>query len=271
MCGTDPASYHRRMRIEGCVAVVTGGGRGIGRALSRRLVEEGARAVVVADLDAAAAEAVAAETGGLGVGCDVSVEAEVVALVERAEAAHGPIDLWCSNAGIAVRGGPEVADADWDRIWRVNVMAHVYAARAVIPRMRTRGRGHLLGTVSAAALLNHVFAAPYAVTKSAALSLFEWLAIAHGDEGIGVSVLCPQGVRTDMAAAEGAAAAILGDLLEPDEVAAVALEGVRQERFLILPHPEVAGYAQRRAADHDRWLRGMRRLRDRVAAGGGEE
>ncbi len=253
------------MRIEGCVAVVTGGGRGIGRALSRRLATEGARAVVVADLDAAAADRVAGEFGGLGVGCDVSVEADVVGLVERAEAAHGAIDLWCSNAGIAVRGGPEASDADWERIWRVNVMAHVYAARAVIPGMLARGRGHLLGTVSAAGLVNHVFAAPYAVTKSAALSLFEWLAITHGEE-IGVSVLCPQGVRTDMAAAEGAAAAILGDLLEPDQVAAIALDGVRRERFLILPHPEVAGYAQRRAADHDRWLRGMRRLRHRVAA-----
>ncbi len=252
------------MRIEGCVAVVTGGGRGIGRALSRRVAAEGARAVVVADLDAAAAEGVAAEFGGLGAGCDVSVEAEVVALVERVEAAHGGIDLWCSNAGIAVRGGPEVADADWERIWRVNVMAHVYAARAVIPGMLARGRGHLLGTVSAAGLVNHVFAAPYAVTKSAALSFFEWLAIAHGEE-IGVSVLCPQGVRTDMAAAEGAAAALLGDLLEPDQVAEIALDGVRSERFLILPHPEVAGFAQRRAADHDRWLRGMRRLRHRVA------
>jgi NAD(P)-dependent dehydrogenase (short-subunit alcohol dehydrogenase family) len=254
------------MRIQGGVAVVTGGGRGIGRALSRQLAAEGARAVVVADLDAGSAAAVAAEIGGQGAGCDVSVEAEVAALVARVEAEHGGIDLWCSNAGIAVRGGPEASDADWERIWRVNVMAHVYAARAVIPGMRARGGGHLLGTVSAAGLLNHVFAGPYAVTKSGALSLFEWLAIAHEADGIGVSVLCPQGVRTEMAAAEGAAAALLGDLLEPEEVARIALRGVREGRFLILPHPEVAGYAQRRAADHDRWLRGMRRLRDRVAA-----
>ena len=258
------------MEIAGCVAVVTGGARGIGRALSRRLAEEGARTVVVADLDAAGAEAAAAEIGGTGVGCDVADEAAVRALVEHVEEVHGGVDLWCSNAGIAVRGGPEAPDADWERIWRVNVMAHVYAARAVIPGMLERGGGHLLGTVSAAGLLNHVFAAPYAVTKSAALSLFEWLAIAHGDAGIGVSVLCPQGVRTDMAAAERPAAALLGDMLEPSEVAAIALQGVREGRFLILPHPEVAGYAQRRAADHDRWLRGMRRLRDRVTAGGGQ-
>ena len=258
------------MEIAGCVAVVTGGARGIGRALSRRLAEEGARAVVVADVDADGARAVAAEIGGIGVEGDVADEAAVRALVEQVDEDHGGVDLWCSNAGIAVRGGPEASDADWERIWRVNVMAHVYMARAVIPGMLERGGGHLLGTVSAAGLLNHVFAAPYAVTKSAALSLFEWLAIAHGDAGIGVSVLCPQGVRTDMAAAEGPAAALLGDLLEPSEVAAVALHGVREGRFLILPHPEVAGYAQRRAADHDRWLRGMRRLRDRVAAGGGQ-
>ena len=256
------------MEIAGRVAVVTGGGRGIGRALSLRLAEEGARAVVVADIDAAAAEAVATEIGGLGVGCDVSVEASVAALVRRVETAYGGLDLWCSNAGIAVRGGPEAADGDWERIWRVNVMAHVHAARAVVPGMLARGGGHILGTVSAAGLLNHVFAAPYAVTKSAALSLFEWLAIAHGGDGIGVSVLCPQGVRTDMAAAEGPAAAILGELLEPADVAAIAIAGVREGRFLILPHPEVAGYAQRRATDHDRWLRGMRRLRDRVAAEG---
>jgi NAD(P)-dependent dehydrogenase (short-subunit alcohol dehydrogenase family) len=257
------------MEIAGRVAVVTGGARGIGRALSLRLAEEGARHVVVADLDAAGARAVAAEIGGTGVGCEVADGDQVAALVERVESDHGSLDLWCSNAGIAVRGGPEASDADWERIWRVNVMAHVHAARAVIPGMRARGGGHLLGTVSAAGLLNHVLAMPYAVTKSAALSLFEWLAIAHGDEGIGVSVLCPQGVRTAMAAAEGAAAALLGEMLEPSEVARIALQGVREGRFLILPHPEVAGYAQRRAADHDRWLRGMRRLRDRVAAGGG--
>jgi short-subunit dehydrogenase len=145
-------------------------------------------------------------------------------------------------------------------------MAHVYAARVLVPRMRARGGGHLLGTISAAGLLNHAFAAPYAVTKSAALSFFEWLAIAHGDEGIGVSCLCPQGVRTEMIVGEGPALALLGEVLEPDAVADVAVRGVREGRFLILPHPEVAEYAQRRAADHDRWLRGMRRLRGRVLA-----
>jgi NAD(P)-dependent dehydrogenase (short-subunit alcohol dehydrogenase family) len=254
------------MELTGRVAVVTGGGRGIGRALSRRLAAEGMRGVVVADIDAGAAQAVAVEIGGLGVGCDVGVEAEVVALVERAEAEYGAVDLYCSNAGIAVHGGPETSDADWARILQVNLMAHVYAARAVIPGMRARGGGHLLGTISAAGLLNHVFSAPYAVTKSAALSLFEWLAIAHADEGIGVSALCPQGVRTDMAAADVAVGSFLGELLEPEAVAEIAVQGVREGRFLILPHPEVAAYAQRRAADHDRWLRGMRRLRSRVLA-----
>jgi NAD(P)-dependent dehydrogenase (short-subunit alcohol dehydrogenase family) len=255
------------MELAGRVAVVTGGARGIGRALCRRLAAEGMRGVVVADLDAAGARAVAAEIGGLGVGCDVAVGAEVAALVERAEAEWGAVDLYCSNAGIAVRGGPEVPDAEWERSWRVNVLAHVHAARAVLPGMRARGGGHLLGTVSAAGILNHALAAPYAVTKSAALSFFEWLAIAHGDDGIGVSCLCPLGVRTDMVAAEGpAAAALLGELMEPVAVAEAAVAGVREGRFLILPHPEVAEYARRRAADHDRWLRGMRRLRSRVLA-----
>ena len=254
------------MELDGRVAVVTGGARGIGRALCRRLAAEGMR-VVVADLDADGARAVADEVGGLGVGCDVAVGAEVGALVERAEAEHGAVDLYCSNAGIAVRGGPEVSDAEWDRIWQVNVMAHVHAARAVLPGMRARGGGHLLATVSAAALLNHVLAAPYAVTKAAALSFLEWLAIAHGDEGIGVSCLCPQGVRTDMAAAEGPGLALLGELLDPGAVAEAAVAGVRQGHFLILPHPEFAEFARRRATDHDRWLRGMRRLRSRVLAG----
>jgi NAD(P)-dependent dehydrogenase (short-subunit alcohol dehydrogenase family) len=256
------------MELEGGVAVVTGGARGIGRALCRRLAAEG-MSVVVADVDAEGAQSVAAEVGGLGVACDVAVDADVAALVARAEAEVGPVDLYCSNAGIAVRGGPEVPDADWDRIWRVNVMGHVHAARAVLPAMRARRRGHLLATVSAAGLLNHVLAAPYAVTKSAALSFLEWLAIAHGDEGIGVSCLCPQGVRTEMAASEGPTIALLGELVEPETVADAAVAGVRRGHFLILPHPEVAEFVRRRAADHDRWLRGMRRLRSRVLAGAG--
>ena len=184
----------------GKVAVVTGGASGIGRALCRRFAAEGARGVVVADVDAAGAAQVAREIGGLAVRTDVSREADIVRLVERAMAAFGAIDLFCSNAGIAMEGGVETSDADWQRIWGINFMAHVYAARAVLPGMLARGRGYLLQTASAAGLLTQIGSAPYAVTKHAAVSLAEWLAVTYGDRGIRVSCLCPQGVRTNMLA-----------------------------------------------------------------------
>ena len=252
------------MDLNGRVIVVTGAARGIGRALARRFASDAVEAVIVADIDDRAAAATADEIGAASVRCDVSREADVQRLVEHVMARHGRIDIFCSNAGIAVGGGPEAPDSEWQRIWEVNVMAHVYVARHVLPGMLARGEGYLLGTVSAAGLLNHVFAAPYGVTKSAALSLFEWLSIAHGNDGVRVSCLCPQGVRTDMLAKE---LSLLGidflssDALEPDAVAEVVVQGIRDERFLILPHPEVAEYFRRKADDYDRWLRGMRRLR----------
>jgi NAD(P)-dependent dehydrogenase (short-subunit alcohol dehydrogenase family) len=218
----------------------------------------------VADLDGDGARAVASGVGGDSMRCDVSREADVRELIERVEAAHGRIDLFCSNAGIAVAGGPEASDRDWQRIWEVNVMAHVYVARHLLPGMIARGEGYIVGTVSAAGLLNHFFAAPYGVTKAAALSLFEWLAIVHGDEGIHISCLCPQGVKTDMLAAERSQLGIdflTAGALEPEAVADAVVDGIAAERFLILPHPEVADYFQRKAGDYDRWLRGMRRLR----------
>jgi NAD(P)-dependent dehydrogenase (short-subunit alcohol dehydrogenase family) len=223
---------------------------------------------VVADIDGHGAEAVAGEIKGTAVACDVSNEASVRALVAKAEAAYGRIDIFCSNAGIAVGGGPEASLDDWQRIWEVNVISHVLVARHVLPGMLARRDGYLLGTISAAGLLNHVFAAPYSATKAAALSFFEWLAIAHGDEGIRVSCLCPQGVRTDMLAAESRLGLefLTANALEPEQVAQVVLEGIRQETFLILPHPEVAEYFQRKATDYDRWLNGMRRMRRRVLA-----
>jgi NAD(P)-dependent dehydrogenase (short-subunit alcohol dehydrogenase family) len=183
------AENHPEVRV----VVVTGGGGGIGGALCRRFAVEGARAVVVADLDHASAARVATEVGGLPWVADVTVEADVHDLVARVVEAHGRIDIYCSNAGIAIRGGPEAPDSGWQQSWMVNTLAHVYAARAVLPGMLARGEGYLVGTISAAGLLNHVTAAPYAVTKAAALSLFEWLAIAHHDQGIRVSVVCPQG------------------------------------------------------------------------------
>jgi NAD(P)-dependent dehydrogenase (short-subunit alcohol dehydrogenase family) len=252
------------MELTNKVIVVTGGARGIGRALLRRFVRESPKALVVADLDAQGARAVADEVGGDAVRCDVSKEADVAELAARVEAQHGAIDVFCSNAGIAIGGGPEVPDKDWQRIWEVNVMAHVYVARHVLPGMLARREGYIVGTVSAAGLLNHVFAAPYGVTKAAALSLFEWLAITHGDEGIRVSCLCPQGVNTDMLAAERRQLGIdflTAGAIEPEAVADAVVAGIDAERFLILPHPEVAEYLRRKADDYDRWLRGMRRLR----------
>src|SRR6266852_2229142 len=256
------------MEVADRVVVVTGGARGIGRALARRFAGEGAAVVIVADTDADGARTVAREIGGMAITCDVSHEDEVADLVEKVQSAHGRTDIFCSNAGIGVAGGPEAATSDWQRIWEVNLMSHVFVARHVLPGMLDRKEGYLLGTVSAAGLLNHVFAAPYGVTKAAALSFFEWLAIAHGDEGIRVSCLCPQGVKTDMLAAERRLGHnfLTEGALEPEQVANVVVEGIRSEKFLILPHPEVAEYFNRKAQDYDRWLRGMRRLRANLLA-----
>jgi NAD(P)-dependent dehydrogenase (short-subunit alcohol dehydrogenase family) len=245
------------------VIVVTGGANGIGAALCRRFAADGAKAVVVADIDGEAATRLAAEVGGLAVRTDVTRETELRHLVGDVISRHGAIDLFCSNAGIAIDGGEETSDADWARCWNVNVMAHVLAARAVLPGMLARGTGYLLQTVSAAGLLTHIHSASYAVTKHASLAFAEWLAIAYGDRGIGVSVLCPQGVRTDMLrrAASGGRTFLLDSALEPEQVADAVVKGLTDERFLILPHPEVAEYFGRKATDYDRWLRGMRKLR----------
>ena len=245
------------------VVVVTGGGNGIGAALCRRFAAEGAKAVVVADIDGASAQRVAAEVGGLGMRTDVTSPTDLQQLVADIVGRFGAIDLFCSNAGIAVDGGEETSDAEWQRCWDVNVMAHVLAARAVLPGMLARGDGYLLQTVSAAGLLTHIHSATYAVTKHASLAFAEWLSIAYGDRGIRVSALCPQGVRTDMLrrAAAGGRTFLLDSALEPEQVADEVVKGLAAERFLILPHPEVAEYFRRKATDYDRWLRGMRRLR----------
>lgn len=255
------------MELWDAVVVVTGGGSGIGRALCRRFKDEGASAIVVADIDVASAQAVAQEVGGLAVPTDVTAEPGVQELVQRTIDAYGRIDVYCSNAGIGFGGGPEAADDAWQRSWQVHVMGHVYAARAVIPRMLERGSGYILGTVSAAALVNHILAAPYATTKAAALSFFEWLSIAYGDRGIRVSALCPMGVRTPMLLRESERNFLIEGALEPEQVAEITTEAMREEPFLILPHPEVAEYVRRKAADYDRWLAGMRRLRNRIVEG----
>jgi NAD(P)-dependent dehydrogenase (short-subunit alcohol dehydrogenase family) len=257
------------MDLSGKHVVVTGGGSGIGRALCIRFAKEGARAVVVADIDARAAQSVADEMGGLAVATDVAREEEIQDLVRQSEAANGPIDLFCSNAGIVVEGGVDAPDSGWQRIWDINVMAHVYAARAVLPSMIERGEGYLLNTASAAGLLSQIGSAPYSVTKHAAVGLAESLSIAHGEQGIRVSVLCPQAVRTAMTAgAEGGGVAGVDGMLEPEDVAEGVVEGLREERFLILPHSTVLTYMRRKTEDYDRWLGGMRRLQARYLAGG---
>ena len=251
------------MKLQDKVVVVTGGARGIGRALCRRFAAEGARAVVVADLDRGLTKEVADEIGGLAVTADVSAEADIIRLVEQTINAYKQIDLFCSNAGIGgMAGGAEVPDQSWDEIWGINVMAHIYAARHVLPVMLERGEGYLLQTASAAGLLTQVGSAPYSVTKHAAVAFAEWLSITYGERGIRVSCLCPQGVRTRMLWGEDGKGEnfLVAGSLEPEEVAETVVAGIAKEQFLILPHPEVAEYFRRKATDYDRWIRGMRRL-----------
>jgi NAD(P)-dependent dehydrogenase (short-subunit alcohol dehydrogenase family) len=251
------------MNLNDRVAVVTGGANGIGRALCRRFAAEGAR-VVVADIDGDGAARLAKEIGGISARTDVAVESDIIRIVQQSTAAFGPIDLFCSNAGIATEGGGEVADEAWQRIWSINVMSHIYAARAVLPSMLKRGEGYLLQTVSAAGLLSQVGSAPYSVTKHAALAFGEWLSITYGDAGIRVSCLCPQGVRTNMLAQAAHGSFLQEGALDPEQVAECVVAGLAEEKFLILPHPEVGEYFRRKAADYDRWIRGMRRLQAHV-------
>lgn len=256
------------MRVANRVIVVTGGANGIGRAMVQRFHREGASALVVADIDPEAGAAVAAEVDGLFVRTDVAEEDQVRALVASATDAFGRIDVFCSNAGLLGAGGPEAPDDVWARNWEVNVMAHVYAARAVLPAMLERGEGYLLQTVSAAGLLSNPGAAPYTVTKHAALGFAEWLSITYGDRGIRVSCICPQTVNTNLITGAGDVVRdvmlAVADPLEPEEVADAVVKGLDSEIFLILPHEEVAEFVRRKADDHERWLRGMRKLNTRV-------
>ncbi len=248
------------MKLADKVAVVTGGASGIGAAMARRFKAEGAKGIVVADLQEDLLAAVAEEVGGLAVRCDVAIESEIQNLVAVTEAAYGPIDVFCSNAGIARLGGEEAPDAEWQLNWDVHVMAHVYAARAVAPGMAERGSGYLVNTSSAAGLLTHVHTATYAVTKHAAVALAEFLAIKYGDRGVHVSVLCPQAVRTAMTRDDEGGVAAVDGMIEPEELADCVIETMDREEFLILPHPVVLAYMRRKTSDYDRWLSGMRRL-----------
>ncbi len=255
------------MKLHDKVVVVTGGARGIGRAMVRRFAAEKPRALVVADRDLEGAEAIAHEVGGSAVACDVGSEDDIRQLIDRTRIAHQRIDLFCSNAGIATGKGVEASDAEWQRIWEINLMSHVWAARALVPSIGGPERVHFLVTASAAGLLSMIGDAPYAVTKHAAVAFAEWLSITYGDRGLSVSCLCPLFVNTDLLTgalteAGGRSIPRAGAILEPERVADAVVAGLETERFLILPHPEVTTYVERKAADHDRWIASMRKLRD---------
>lgn len=256
------------MDIQDKVAVVTGGASGIGAAVARRFAAAGARGVVVADLQHERAEGVARAIGerAIAVRCDVAVEADLRALVDAARARFGAVDVFVSNAGILGEpGGIELPDALWERMWKIHVMAHVWAARATVPAMVERGEGYFLVTASAAGLLNIVESAPYGVTKHAAVGFAEWLRIAYGRSGVRVSCLCPQSVQTDMTA-QGTGSAGLDGVLSADAVADAVLATMAEERFLCLPHPEVAAYHHKKGEDYDRWLGGMQKMYGRFMA-----
>ncbi len=261
------------MEVDGRVAVVTGAGSGIGRALAIRFAADGARAVVCADLNAEQAAETAAMIGDVAssFGLDVADEAAIERLVTETLATEGAIDVFVSNAGYGLAGGLELPTDEWERMMAVHTWSHLAAARAVVPGMVERGGGYLLNTASAAGLLTQIDSGPYAVSKHAAVALAEWLAINYGDDGIGVSVLCPQAVRTNIlgprAAKGGGRQAAADGILEPDAVAEACVDAMRTGRFLVLPHPEVATYFTRKATDYDRWLGGMRRFRRRLRGG----
>ena len=239
------------MKVKDKVVIVTGGASGIGRAFCRRFAREGAKGVTVADIDETVARGVADEIKGLAIPCDVSHEEDILNVVKRTEEKYGPIDLFCSNAGISVRGGLELPNEIWQKMWGVHVMAHVYAARAVIPEMIERGGGYLLNVASSAGLLNTTGSSSYATTKHAAVGLAENIAIMYGDQGIKVSVVCPQAVRSGMTREEESIAAVDGRL-EQGAVADLVIEALADEIFLILPHPEVKTYLERKTSDYDR-------------------
>jgi len=263
------------MELNGKVAIVTGAGSGIGRALAQRIASAGARAVVCTDLNGASAEETARLIGDAATAAslDVADEAAIEKIVADTEARCGAVDLFVSNAGYGRRGGLDLPTSDWQKMMNVHAFSHLSAARAVIPGMIERGGGYLLSTASAAGLLTQIDSGPYALSKHAAVALAEWLAINYGDQGIGVSVLCPQAVRTNIlgprrpGAPSNSGQASGDGILEPEFVADACLDAVREGRFLVLPHPEVATYFQRKANDYDRWLQGMRRFRRKLQGG----
>jgi|TARA_B110000908_G_scaffold84701_1_gene101170 NAD(P)-dependent dehydrogenase (short-subunit alcohol dehydrogenase family) len=248
------------MELKDKIIVVTGAASGIGRAMCIRYADEGARAVICVDRDEVGAQETAKQINSIAIKVDVADESQIKSMIDHVEAEVGPIDLFCSNAGISVAGGVEVPNDEWQRIWDINVMSHVWAARHLVPVMAARGGGYLLNTSSAAGLLNQVGSAPYGVTKHAAVGLAEWMAMTYGDQGIKVSVLCPQAVRTEMTRGHEDHVAAIDGMMEPDVVAEACVETIRDETFLVLPHKEVIGYMKAKTENYDRWIGGMRKL-----------
>ncbi|MBQ60573.1 MAG: short-chain dehydrogenase [Gammaproteobacteria bacterium] len=248
------------MNIKDKIVVITGGASGIGRAMATRFINDGAKQVVIADVNADGLNEVAAQIGARAIATDVSDEAAVKSLIKTTEDDYGQIDLLCNNAGIGSPGGPEVDNECWEQIWQINVMAHVYAARAALPHMLSRQDGYILNTASAAGLLSQVGSAPYAVTKHAAVGFAEWLALSYGKRGLKVSVLCPQAVRTAMTADNQDGVASIDGMMEPEVLCESVVEAINAEQFLILPHQEVLGYMQKKTSNYDRWISGMQRL-----------
>ncbi|MEX0307596.1 MAG: SDR family oxidoreductase [Ruegeria sp.] len=250
------------MHLNRKTVVITGAANGIGRGLAERFSKEGAN-VICADIDRTGAQTVAEQIGGHALKCDVSRESDIRALIETVEETIGPIDLFCANAGILTLGDLDVSDAEWENTWNINVMSHVWSARHLIPRMLERGGGYLMITASAAGLLNQPGAAPYGVTKHAAVGLAEWIALTYQDQGIRVSVLCPQAVRSEMIRGHEDSVASIDGVLESEDVAQTCVEALSEERFLILPHPQVLDYIRLKSADYDRWISGMNKLNQR--------
>jgi NAD(P)-dependent dehydrogenase (short-subunit alcohol dehydrogenase family) len=267
------------VELSGKVTVVTGAASGIGRAMAERFAREGA-SVVAADVNVSGAEDVAKEIGprALAAACDVTDESQIEAAITTTQEKFGPVDLFCANAGVAIGTDLETPEEVWDQAYDINVRAHIRAARLLVPGWLERGEGYFLATASAAGLVTQIGSAPYAVTKHAAVAFAEWLAVTYGGRGLRVSCLCPMGVNTNMLQAGAAAdqreglgtrvVTAAGEVLEPWEVADVVVEGLRTERFLILPHPEVLEFFRRKASDYDRWIAGMQRLQATISGAG---
>ena len=254
------------MELKDKIIVVTGAASGIGRAMAIRFKAEGAKQVVAVDINIDGAEATAELIGGVAMSADVSKEEDIQRVIEATEDTIGPIDLFCSNAGVGMTESINSANKEWQMSWDINVMSHVYASRHLLPRMISRGGGYFLNTSSAAGLLNQIGGAAYGVTKHAAVGFGEWLAIHHQHQGIKVSMLCPQAVRTPMTDNDNdaTAAAASNGMIEPEELCDTVVEGLRSETFMILPHPVVLDYMRNKTNNYDRWIGGMNKLMKKI-------